>query len=168
MSSMPGAKPKPTQIHILNGNPSRINLSKRADYNMEEGLFEHGEIPDPPEWIKKNTIAKAEWERVAPLLARTKVLTKSDLVALEAYCKCWSRYREAEEQMDRINTTFFKTPSGYVQQLPQVSIAQKYLKLCKEFMCEFGLTPSSRGRMLLYGEKDDEDDMERLLRECIY
>jgi P27 family predicted phage terminase small subunit len=163
-----GTKPLPTAIHELNGNPSHLTNAELEQRRNNEQLaipYEADEVPEPPNWIRKNKIACEEWERVAPMLAQMKILTKTDVVGLEAYCKCWSRYREAEEQMDQINTTFFKTPSGYVQQLPQVAIAQKYLKLCKDFMIEFGLTPSSRGRMLLPNEKDETDEMERLLRE---
>ena len=45
-----------------------------------------------------------------------------------------------------------------------MSIAHRYLKLAKEFMTEFGLTPSSRGRMQLPGDEAD-DEMEDLLKE---
>lgn len=144
-----GRKPKPTVIKQLEGNPGKRNIDSQVKLEESIETYTDGEIPTPPEWIKKNKIAYEEWQRVAPILAKTKILKQADIVALEAYCKCWSRYREAEEQMDAVNSTFFKTPSGYVQQLPQVAISQKYLKLAKEFMVEFGLTPSSRGRMLL-------------------
>ena len=71
--------------------------------------------------------------------------------------------------MDEIGSTIFQPnqKSKYIQQLPQVAIAQKYLKLCKDFMTEFGLTPSSRGRMQLPGEQD-EDEMETLFRKAMH
>ena len=62
--------------------------------------------------------------------------------------------------------TIFKTPSGYVQQVPQVSIAMQNLKIMQSFCSEFGLTPASRARIYANtGDKVDEDDpMEQLLR----
>ena len=125
-----------------------------------------GEYPEAPAWL--DDTAKAEWNRVAPMLAESKLMTEADTKALEAYCKCWSRYIEAEKQMDQIGSTIFQPnqKSKYIQQLPQVAIAQKYLKLCKDFMTEFGLTPSSRGRMQLPGE-NDEDEMENLFRKAV-
>lgn len=125
-----------------------------------------GEYPPAPEWLDE--AAKEEWNRVAPMLADSKLMTEADTKALEAYCKCWSRYIEAEKQMDQIGSTIFQPnqKSKYIQQLPQVAIAQKYLKLCKDFMVEFGLTPSSRGRMQLPGESD-EDEMESLFRKAV-
>ena len=125
-----------------------------------------GEYPEAPAWL--DDTAKEEWNRVAPMLAESKLMTEADTKALEAYCKCWSRYIEAEKQMDQIGSTIFQPnqKSKYIQQLPQVAIAQKYLKLCKDFMTEFGLTPSSRGRMQLPGE-NDEDEMENLFRKAV-
>ena len=103
-------------------------------------------IPNPPEWLDK--IAKEEWIRVAPELSKKKILTEADITAFEIYCKSYSRWKEAEKQMDSVGSTVFKSGKGsYVQQLPQVAIAQKYMKLCQDFIVEFGLTPSSRGKM---------------------
>ena len=62
----------------------------------------------------------------------------------------------------------FQTPSGYVQQVPQVSIAQQNLKIMQSFCSEFGLTPSTRARIIANGGgKDDaasDDPMESLLK----
>jgi len=162
-----GRKPKPTQMHILNGNPSKIRLEDRIGKEVKTKEYGPGEYPKAPEWLDE--IAKNEWNRVAPMLSECKLLTEADIKALEAYCKCWSRYVEAERQMDELGSTIFQPnqKSKYVQQLPQVAIAQKYLKLCKDFMTEFGLTPSSRGRMLLPGEQD-EDEMESLFRKAMH
>ena len=162
----PGRKPKPTQMHILNGNPSKLKLEERISNEVKMKEYALGEFPPAPEWL--DDIAKEEWNRVAPMLASCKLITEADTKALEAYCKCWSRYIEAEKQMDDIGSTIFQPnqKSKYIQQLPQVAIAQKYLKLCKDFMTEFGLTPSSRGRMQLPGETD-EDEMETLFRKSM-
>ena len=62
--------------------------------------------------------------------------------------------------------TIFKTPSGYVQQVPQVSIAMQNLKIMQSFCSEFGLTPASRAR--LYANSGDsaanDDPMESVLK----
>jgi phage terminase small subunit len=41
-----------------------------------------------------------------------------------------------------------RTPNGYLQQVPQVSIAQTNLKIMLKFCEQFGLTPSARSRMI--------------------
>lgn len=158
-----GPKPKPTVIHVANDNPGKRDITDRIEFEKSIPIFNSSEELDIPDWIKNDKIAKEEWERVTPILVDLGLLKKNDTSALEAYCKCWSRYKEAEMQIDKANSTIIKTPSGYVQQIPQVSIAHRYLKLAKELMCEFGLTPSSRGRMQLPGDTSD-DEMEELLK----
>ena len=66
--------------------------------------------------------------------------------------------------MTNSGTTIFKTPSGYWQQLPQVSIAQTYLKIMNRIGEQFGLTPAARSRIIAgEGAGQDEDEMESLL-----
>ena len=50
-----------------------------------------------------------------------------------------------------------------MQQWPQVSIANKALQNIKAFGTEFGLTPSSRGRLEVPGASEGDDPMEALL-----
>ena len=57
-----------------------------------------------------------------------------------------------------------KTPSGYWQQVPQVSIAQQYLKAMNRFCEQFGLSPASRARLAPEaGAGTPDDPMEQLL-----
>ena len=62
--------------------------------------------------------------------------------------------------------SIFKTPSGYVQQVPQVSIAQQNLKIMQSFATEFGLTPACRARIVASGgaAESDDDPMAQLLK----
>lgn len=49
--------------------------------------------------------------------------------------------------------------------MPQVSIAQTYLKIMIKFCEQFGLTPSSRSRIVAdKGAEEGEDPMENMLR----
>ena len=75
-----------------------------------------------------------------------------------------ARWKEAEEFITQ-HGTIVKTPSGYWQQVPQVSIAQTYLKIMNKFAEQFGLTPSSRSRIIASdgGPADVTDEMENLL-----
>ena len=51
----------------------------------------------------------------------------------------------------------------YWQQVPQVSIAQTYLKIMNRFCEQFGLTPSSQSRIVAEGGEDKESDAMELL-----
>lgn len=60
--------------------------------------------------------------------------------------------------------SIMQTPSGYCQQVPQVSIAQTYLKIMNRFCEQFGMTPSARSRIVTdKGDDKESDAMELLL-----
>ena len=92
------------------------------------------------------------------------ILTEVDMTAFAGYCQAYARWKEAEEFISR-HGAIVKTPSGYWQQVPQVSIAQTYLRLMNRFCEQFGLTPSSRSRIAADASNSDSDDdlMEHLL-----
>ena len=153
-----GRKPKPTALKILEGNPGKRPL------NENEPVPPKGSVKCPP-WLEPE--AKKEWKRLAPSLEAMGVLTQVDLTAFAGYCQAYARWREAEEFLSQ-HGSIFKTPSGYVQQVPQVSIAQQNLKIMQSFCAEFGLTPATRARIIAAGggkEVDISDDpMEQILR----
>ena len=133
-------------------------------------INEHEPVPPKggikrPTWLLPD--AKKEWSRLAPALEAMGVLTLVDVQAFAGYCQAYARWKEAEEFITQ-HGSIFKTPSGYVQQVPQVSIAQQNLKIMHAFCSEFGLTPATRARIIAAGGgKDDvfsDDPMEKLLR----
>jgi P27 family predicted phage terminase small subunit len=151
-----GRKPKPAMVHLLNGNPSKSSISKRFEKETDASEVRVMHIPDPPEWF--DSVAKKEWERVARILIDIRILTEADLSLLEMYCQSYSRWKEAELKLNEVGSTVMEieTKNGgfYLQQRPEVSIAQKYQKLCTGIMSELGLTPSARAR----GVKQENED----------
>ena len=84
-------------------------------------------------------------------------------LAFAGYCQAYARWKEAEEFITQ-HGTIVKTPSGYWQQVPQVSIAQTYLKVMNRFAEQFGLTPASRSRIIADTTGGgSEDELEALL-----
>ena len=91
------------------------------------------------------------------------ILTEVDMAAFAGYCQAYARWKEAEEFITQ-HGTIVKTPSGYWQQVPQVSIAQTYLKVMNRFAEQFGLTPASRSRIIADSTgSSGYDEMEDLL-----
>lgn len=151
-----GRKPKPTAVKVLEGNPGKRPL------NMNEPTPDKI-APACPEWLSKE--AKLEWDRLADKLVNLGTLSEMDMAAFAGYCQSYARWKEAEEFIEQ-HGTIVKTPSGYWQQVPQVSIAQTNLKIMLKFCSEFGLTPSSRSRMIAGDVKEATvDEMEFLLLE---
>jgi len=153
-----GRKPKPTALKVLEGNPGKRPI------NTNEPTPPAGDVKCPS-WLLPE--AKKEWKRLAASLEAMGVLTIADLTAFAGYCQSYARWREAEEFITQ-HGSIFKTPSGYVQQVPQVSIAQQNLKIMQSFCTEFGLTAACRARIIAAGGGSDDklmnDPMERLLK----
>ena len=152
-----GRKPKPTALKVLKGNPGKRPLNDREPVPPKATL-------KCPAWLLPE--AKKEWKRLAPALEAMGVLTMADLTAFEGYCQAYARWKEAEAFITQ-HGSIFQTPSGYVQQVQQVSIAQQNLKIMQSFCSEFGLTPATRARIIAGTGSEDgasEDPMERLLK----
>jgi P27 family predicted phage terminase small subunit len=153
-----GRKPKPTALRALEGNPGKRPLNGKEPVPPMQAL-------KCPAWLLPE--AKKEWMRLAASLAAMGVLTMADAAAFAGYCQAYARWREAEEFITK-HGSIFKTPSGYVQQVPQVSIAQQNLKIMQSFCGEFGLTPACRARIVAAGGgaagSQPDDPLENLLK----
>jgi P27 family predicted phage terminase small subunit len=153
-----GRKPTPTNLKVLKGNPGKRAVNKNEPQPPEID----GDLPAPA-WLDR--VAADRWTKLVPELKALGLLTIVDVDALEAYCKAYSRWREAEEAIDALRTTVVKTPSGYLQQLPQVSIARGYAQQMVRIAAEFGLTPASRSRLnAALTEPGDESKLGALLK----
>jgi len=86
------------------------------------------------------------------------------MAAFAGYCQAYARWKEAEEFISK-HGSILKTNSGYIQQIPQVSIAQQNLKQMRNFCSELGLSPSARSRLNINnsGSTIEGDAMESLL-----
>jgi P27 family predicted phage terminase small subunit len=156
---MRGRKPKPTEIHELNGNPSKINIEKRQVAEIHPDG-----IPSCPDWLDR--IGRTEWRRICPDLIKLKLLTKIDRAALTGYCAAYSRWVRAEKALISADKDSTGLTLGKIKRtaLPEVKIAEAALNQVRQFCAEFGLTPSSRARMAIPGKKDDDaDEMEKFL-----
>lgn len=148
-----GRKPKPRAIKVLEGNPGKRQLNFSEPKPVKKA-------PRCPNWLEDE--AKKEWKRMAKQLEHLGILTEIDMAAFAGYCQAYARWKEAEEFITK-HGTIVKTPSGYWQQVPQVSIAQTYLKIMNKFCEQFGLTPSSRTRINADVNKVTETDPMELL-----
>lgn len=151
-----GRPPKPTVIKLIEGDRSHgKSVMLENEFKPDKGSIKC------PSWLDK--YAKQEWKRIAPELEEKGVLTSIDTTTLAAYCQCYSRWRKAEEFIQKNGDTF-ETEKGYVAQRPQVNIAIQSLKMLNSFAVEFGLTPSSRTRVAMKStDKANIDPLEEML-----
>jgi len=145
-----GRKPKPAELRLIEGN--------REHRPIPEVPKPKPVLPKPPRWL--NPIAKKEWKRIVPGLYNLGLLTVIDLAALEAYCQCYAKWREAEE---KAKIEVFKTETGYTSQNPYINVAIKYSKEMRAYLTEFGMTPSSRTRVNTEKINDTKDEWDEVL-----
>jgi P27 family predicted phage terminase small subunit len=132
-----GRKALPSNLHVLRGT----NRSDRHGSGVAVTIVN----PDPPAGLPD--AAAAEWRRIAPILAKYKLLSDLDTTALEAYCRIYARWLEAERKLDEKESMIFRTQTGYETQSAYLNIINMCLKQMQSFMAEFGMTPATRERL---------------------
>ncbi len=143
-----GPKPKPTALKKLQGNPGKRKL------NEQEPQFSG--VPSPPAFL--SDLAKAEWHRMGPELARLGLLKNADMAAFAAYCEAYSDFEKYTKAIKDTGETF-ETEKGYVGVHPFVALRNKALEKLKQFAAEFGLTPAARSKVR--APEQHEDDQEK-------
>ena len=144
-----GPPPKPTRLRMLDGNPSKRPINQRDPQPRKD-------TPRCPSWLSPE--AKKVWKQMVPELRKMGVLTVVDGAALAGFCQVSVRWRQAEEFLDQHGQVYpLRDEKGNVrcmQQFPQVSIARNLLQILRGFYQEFGMTPASRTRIQLPGERE--------------
>jgi len=161
---MPGPKPKPDELKLLEGvqnvHPNRINNNRPKP---------KATIPTCPPHLTK--MAKAEWKRICPELESLGLLTKLDRAALAAYCQAYGRWAQAEKKLIDLGNMapdkmayLYKTTNGNLIINPLLSVANKAMEQMHKFLTEFGMTPSSRTRISV-NPKDEPDEFEKMMQD---
>ena len=132
-----GPPPTPTRLKLIKGNPGRRPLNKREPDPKVD-------VPDCPKHL--SPLAAEEWLRITAELYRMGLLTQLDRAALAAYCQAWGRWVEAETMIEK-HGLVVRSPNGTLMQTPMLAIANRAMKQMREFLTEFGMTPSSRSRV---------------------
>ncbi len=147
-----GRRPKPTAIKELEGNPGKRALNK-----SEPKPNRLTRAPVCPQFLKG--LARTQWNKMAPQLARLGVLTNIDLDALARYCTLYQRWRDAEREVARLGV-IIRTTNGNLVQNPHLNVANRCNEQLNSLAAEFGLTPSSRSKV--HAEPPDERDQKGL------
>lgn len=155
-----GRPRKPTELHVLNGNPS-----KKKDLGKNEPKpAPIVETPKPPTWLNK--YAKKEWKRLAPGLTRIGLLTEADIGSFVMLCQSYGRWEEYERDVEKNGSTYIYINKGGGEnevERPQTKLAHKAYERYKALCTEFGVTPASRTRIEVRPEEQEQDPMEELL-----
>jgi P27 family predicted phage terminase small subunit len=132
---MRGRKPKPTALKLLEGNPGKRALNAREPKPTPAQTS----ALTPRRFLDR--YGREEWRRVVPELDRLGLLTAVDLAAVEIYCDLYAQWRRARVTL----RTGFRDKAG--KRKPEAQVVKDTATLLRQYMVEFGLTPSSRARL---------------------
>jgi len=94
----PGRKPAPAVVKEAKGNPGRRRIgADPVDTSQTGGVA-------PPSWLKGDALAV--WNRLAPNVARLKLLTPVDAESFARYCRNLSRWLKMQDVLDKEGETY--------------------------------------------------------------
>jgi P27 family predicted phage terminase small subunit len=139
---MTGRRPKPTELRRLEGNPGRRPL------NEDEPQID-SELPPCPEHLPDR--AKAVWHELGAELAACGVLTRLDATAFELLCSSYALYLESAEAVAKFGAVWIERGDGKIPKFaysPHWAVMNRAWKQVQSMLAEFGMTPSSRSRVV--------------------
>lgn len=175
----PGPAPKPTQLRILQGNPSKRPIN---EHEPKPKVVK--KRPKPPVALTK--LARKFWKDYCDILIACQTLTDADLMLLARYCDAledWCKARENKLKFGRAipkyewvrdyvknekgeqTVKMVKQIAGFIKNPDATAFTEASRDLLRMEQ-ELGLTPASRSRILVgNGERglDDDDTLETYL-----
>jgi len=140
---MKGRKPSPTHLKLVRGNPGKRPIKAAGEPKPAHML------PNPPAHLSSR--AKAAWDQIAPVLSGMGALTEADAVALELLCEAYADDTGAREELRAFGSNYYETTTqtgATMRRLhPAVSVMQEADRRLRNWLVEFGQTPSAQSRI---------------------
>lgn len=151
-----GRPRKPTQLKVIQGT------FKKSRENLNEPNPPAG-IPEPRKELSKRT--REEYYRLAEDLNKMGVLTEVDGIALELCADALAEYWTATEVIDKLGACIEcvnKNGGTYMVKRPEVTQAADAWRRAMVMLQQFGLTPSSRGKVSVNKETSKKSKWQEL------
>jgi P27 family predicted phage terminase small subunit len=101
-------------------------------------------LPRPPEHV--DAAGQHKWDEVLDiLLDRGDILDAGILDGLACYCSAWSQWLAAEAQVKTLGL-IVKSPAGFAQENPFLSVARKAQTELRRWGDVLRLTPKAKGK----------------------
>lgn len=157
---MSGPPPKPHNLQVLNGFPSKQSKAKR---NRKPLTFTEGR-PECPDWL--DDIAKDEWGKVVSELEAKGMLMKIDRFLVAAYCEYFSEWWILRKKIKKDGRTYDSSKvegQKMMRPNPDIKIANDAFKNARQLITDLSLSPSARARLTDPVDPTDTDPLEELL-----
>jgi len=155
-----GRHKKPAALKVIEGNPGKKRIP--TEPIPPEGM------PTQPEFL--DDYARTEWDRIVDGLYAMKVLAEIDQQVLAAYCTAYSRWRHAEDELQKLSAKggtiaglVQKTISGNWIQQPLIGIANKAAGDMVRYASEFGIGAAARAKLGVDSGKGKESKFTGLI-----
>lgn len=136
-----GPKPAPAAVKEAKGNPGRRRIgADPIDVSQTGGVA-------PPDWLKGGGLAV--WNRLAPNVARLKLLTPVDAESFARYCRNLARWLKMQDVLDKEGETYeSESAHGKLKRAhPAFLIGDRLGRLLESQEAVFGLNPAERQRI---------------------
>jgi P27 family predicted phage terminase small subunit len=149
---MASPKARPVALKLIEGRGNNLDSGGRQIKDTPK--FKRLP-PIAPEWLPP--VAREEWDRIVPELARLELLKVADRAALTAYCLAWDRLVQAQKQITADGV--LGTNSQGVVRHPAVAVVEAASKELRSWAAEFGLTPSAENKLAVRETNDGDNDI---------
>jgi P27 family predicted phage terminase small subunit len=138
-----GPKPDPAAVKVAKGNPGK----RRVGADPVQPLANAAGGVLPPVWLKKGGLKV--WQRLAPNVARLKLLTPVDAESFARYCRNLDRWLRMQEILDNEGETYeSESTHGKLKRVnPAFLIGDRTARLLETQEALFGLNPAERQRI---------------------
>lgn len=134
-----GPKPTPPALKILRGNPGGRAIPKTVKVTPH--------VPRCPAWL--SPLARKEWKRATRELDKLGLMTRLDLALLAAYCAAVAQMAECSEYIEKQGGVVKYLKGRNSQTAMHLSTMRAAQAFIKAAAAEFGMSPSSRGRITI-------------------
>ena len=158
---MPGPRPKPTHLRILEGNPGHRPLNK-------DEPEPNGDLVDPPAaWGDLKPAAAASLTRIwreTLKEAPAGLLRRLDTYVLEQYCVAVHTFREACAKVIEVGAVIQIGPKKARQfsKNPFLSIRDQQQAILNRLQDQLGFSPASRTRVKITGRRQSKSALGKL------
>lgn len=148
-----GRPPKPAKIHQLHGTRSRVKTAEGHQSPEPEAVVK---IPPPPHTLTSD-LAQRKWVETANHLTSLKVLTVTDLDALESYCIAYDMMCVAKAEFD-IEGPTVPGASGAPVKNPAANVLKDAQTELRQMGSLLGMNPASRARINIGDKKEEKPE----------
>lgn len=144
---MRGAKPKPTHLKLLAGNPGKrpVNVNEPKP---------RGDLSEAPDWLSDTQ--KESWAYAIDN-APAGMLKRLDRSALTAFIVAEDLHRQASIAVAKFGLVTKSPLKGEPMQNPYLAIINRQAQIMLKAAAELGFTPSSRSRVEVSGSSNGEN-----------